>query len=970
MKALRIVLAVLAGAIVLLFIAAVIIVRSFDLNDYKDEITAFVQERTGRTLAIDDDIEFSLFPWFAVETGGVSLGDDPAFADRSFVTVDSLSARVRVWPLLRRDIEVGRVILDGVNVNLGTDADGRGNWTTLLEAPAPEAPAAAPPDPERPLINTLAVEGIELRNARILWHDPNGEVAYLARDLTLVTGPVTDSEPVELSLSLSLLDVASQASAAIELEAVAALRPGLRLGDIVADVRLLDSRQQERGSATLGAGSFEIDGGVLRSGPAELDATLLGPPLGPDMLEIGASFASFELDTGMETLTVNGLAASAGELDASLSLAGTAMLSDPRLTGTMELRSASLAGLLETLGVDPPEDLAAADVPSAAGDGAGTGGFAATAGFEIGLVGRTVAADYTANLLGVEATGRASLAPDTGLGASIELAPFRPTEPLLALLEPRLPEGVDLRLISTVALGASLARSAGSNGLDVESFTIALDGARIEGRLSVDDIGAPAEIGGTLAASGLDNRLLAALFGAWLPAPLVDTPLGEFRLATSFAYEPPTKTAAFAPLELTAYGLSGDGELSVTGAGDSLALSGRATLAEFSPRELLARFELPVPQTSDPTALGSAELAASFETSGSRGEFRDIAIELDDSRITGELSVANFADPEYRFVLRADRIDADRYLPPRAAVAAEAAPAAAADAGEKRLGDMRLASEPLTATNVAGSASVGNLRIGDMDFEQLSTDVAFGGGRAALSSVRTELYGGSFAGGLTIDATGAPSAVRLTGDLGEVALEPLLTAMLGSASLRGTGNIDLELTGSGETINEALTSAAGSMSVAFTDGEINGMNIGHRLCSAVNSARGLPAPAAAPNATVYSVIRATATISDGIASTSDIYATTGYLDLTGQGGIRLVDQRIDTQHRATLTGAIPIAGCENVNGTISNDPVPFNFTLKGRLPDIEVGLDIGQLLQDLATRELRQGVRERLEDAILDRLRN
>ncbi|HUF73624.1 MAG TPA: AsmA family protein [Gammaproteobacteria bacterium] len=970
MKALRIVLAVLAGAVVLLFIVAVIVVRSFDLNDYKDEITAYVADRTGRTLAIDDDIEFSLFPWFAVETGGVSLSDDPAFGDRSFVTVDSLSARVRVWPLLKRNIQIGRVILDGINVNLGTDTDGRGNWTTLLETPAPEAPSAGAAEPGRPVINTLAVEGIELRNARILWHDRQGEVTHLARDLTLVTGPVNDDDPVELSLSLSLLDVATQASAAIELAAIAAVSPVIELSEIEAAIRLLDSRGQERAAATLGLDALALDAGVLRSGPAELAATFARPPVGPDRLELGARLLSFELDTETGSLVVNGLAASAGAVAASLNLSGVTMLSDPRLTGTVELRSETVAGLLEALGAGVPADLAPG------GSAAASGGVAASARFDLGLASGTLVVErYTANLLGVEATGRAALAPDSGLSATIELAPFRPSEPLLALLGPRLPEAIDLRAISTASSSASLTRGAGSRGVNVTGLSITLDDARVEGRLSIDDLDAPTEIDGTLTATGLDNRLLGSLFGAWLPAPLVATNLGEFRLATSFVYEPASSTAAFAPLELTAYGLSGDGELTVAASGDALALSGRAALAEFSPRELLARFALPVPQTSDPTAFRSAEVAASFETTGSAGEFRDIAIELDDSRITGELDVSNFADPEYRFVLRADRIDADRYLPPRAAAGADAAPAAppaaaAAVAGEKRLGDLRLASEPLTATNVTGSASVGSLRIGGMEFEQLSTDVAFGDGRAALSSVRTELYGGSFAGGLTIDATDAPSVVRLTGDLGDVAIEPLLTAMLGDASLSGTGNVDLDLAGSGETINDALASAAGQIGVAFTNGEIEGMNLGRRLCETVNSARGLPAPAGAPNATLYSVIRATATVSEGVASTSDIYAATGYLELTGRGGIRLVDQRIDTEHRASLTGSVPIAGCEDLNRTIANDPIPFNFTLKGSFPEIEVGLDISQLLQDWARREVRQGVRERVEDAILDRLLN
>jgi AsmA protein len=380
---------------------------------------------------------------------------------------------------------------------------------------------------------------------------------------------------------------------------------------------------------------------------------------------------------------------------------------------------------------------------------------------------------------------------------------------------------------------------------------------------------------------------------------------------------------------------------------------------------LLARFDLPVPQTADSTVFRSAELAASFETSGARGEFRDIAIKLDESRITGEFNVDDFADPTYRFVLRADRIDADRYLPPRA----EPAVASGASAA-KRLGDIRLASEPLTSTNVSGTASVGHLKIGGMEFDQLSTELTFGGGRAALNPVRTQLYGGEFAGGLAIDATGDTGQVRLNGDMRRVNIRPLLEAMLGNAHLSGTGTLQLDLTGRGDTINEALQSAAGRMSVEFTNGVIEGVNLGRRLCQAVNSGRNLPAPAAAAAATAYNTIRGNATVSEGNASSSDLFAATGFVNLTGRGGVRLIDQWIDNQYRAELTGPVPIAGCEDLNRTIANNPIPVNFTLTGRLPDVEVGVDISQLLQDWARREVRQRAEDQVRGAILDRLLN
>ena len=954
MKALRTALYVLTGLIVVLVVAAVILIRSFDLNDYKDEITAYVQDRTGRTLTIDENIEFSLFPWFAVETGGVSLSDDPAFGDRSFATVDSLSARVRVWPLLRRKIDIGRVVLDGIDLNLGIDADGQGNWSSLMQTGAPEAPTLETPDDAgRPAFEQLAAEGIDLRNTRILWHDANGEVIYVVRDLSLRTGPINDADPVDVSVSLSVLDVASQASAEVELETVAAIQPSTELGEIEARVRLLDNRAQERAAATFTLDSLSLDGNLIRSGPVELTATLLRPPVGAEELDIEASLDSIEIDPANEILVINGFSARSGDVDANFNIRGDALFSDPRLAGTVTLRSPSVAAVFESLGIEPPAGL--------------VGAFAANGEFDIDLTTRAVSVSrYAMSTLGFEASGQAVFGADQTLNAQVIIPAFSPNASLRNLIAPRLPEGIDLNQISSASLSATLALATGTGALAVDAFAIRLDDTEIDGRISVDDIRAPVQVGGSLAAAGLDNRLLGALFGPWLPTDLVETDLGDFRLVSDFNYDTGSEVAVFAPLELTAYGLSGDGQLTVTSAGEDLTLTGRAALAEFSPRALLQRFNQPVPQTADPTVFQSAELAASFQTNGANGEFRDIAIELDESRITGEFSVENFADPTFRFVLRADRIDADRYLPPKA----EPANAPAGGSSEKRLGDMRLASEPLTATNVSGTASVGNLRIGGMDFSQLATELAFGGGRASLSSVRTQLYGGNFEGGLTIDATGETSVVRLTGDFGNVAIRPLLEAMLGSAHLSGTGDLDLDLTGRGETINEALQTAAGRLNLEFRNGVIEGVNIGRKLCEAVNSGRNLPAPAAAPRTTAYTVIRANSTVSEGNASSADIVASTSYLNLTGRGGIRLVDQWIDNQYRAAMSGPVPIMGCEDLNRTIANNPIPVNFTLKGRLPDIEVGVDINQLLQDWARREIRQRAEQEVRGAILDRLIN
>ena len=85
--------------------------------------------------------------------------------------------------------------------------------------------------------------------------------------------------------------------------------------------------------------------------------------------------------------------------------------------------------------------------------------------------------------------------------------------------------------------------------------------------------------------------------------------------------------------------------------------------------------------------------------------------------------------------------------------------------------------------------------------------------------------------------------------------------------------------------------------------------------------------------------------------------------MTGQGRMRLADQWLDTSHVTRLTGPIEIAGCERLNSRIDNS-IPMGFTLRGILPDVEVRPDVGQIVQDLIRREVRDTIQDRAGEAL------
>jgi len=52
--------------IILIIIAIVVVPSLFDPNDYRDEISKLVKEKTQRDLAIEGDLNLSVFPWLGV----------------------------------------------------------------------------------------------------------------------------------------------------------------------------------------------------------------------------------------------------------------------------------------------------------------------------------------------------------------------------------------------------------------------------------------------------------------------------------------------------------------------------------------------------------------------------------------------------------------------------------------------------------------------------------------------------------------------------------------------------------------------------------------------------------------------------------------------------------------------------------------------------------------------------------------
>jgi AsmA protein len=96
----------------------------------RSEVLAGIRSATGLDPIMRGKATVSLFPNGSVSFADVALGD----VDRPALTAERLTARLRFFPLLIGRVEVADVSLERPTIAVDIDADGKSNWSTLIDA--------------------------------------------------------------------------------------------------------------------------------------------------------------------------------------------------------------------------------------------------------------------------------------------------------------------------------------------------------------------------------------------------------------------------------------------------------------------------------------------------------------------------------------------------------------------------------------------------------------------------------------------------------------------------------------------------------------------------------------------------------------------------------------------------------------------------------------------------------------------
>jgi len=205
LKPVKIILSIIATLLLLLVLAVSVAYFLIDPNSYKSEISAVVKEKTGSELNLIGSLQLSVFPWLGISTGSVTLSNAAGFQDQIFATIESSDIKLNLLPLLNRKIDVSRLDIKGLVLNLERNTLGENNWDRLTAINKIEQASPDTIDNEKQTdlsrLAILAVGGIAIDNAQINWRDQSTAEQLSFKDINLKVDSFAFNKPIALSLA-------------------------------------------------------------------------------------------------------------------------------------------------------------------------------------------------------------------------------------------------------------------------------------------------------------------------------------------------------------------------------------------------------------------------------------------------------------------------------------------------------------------------------------------------------------------------------------------------------------------------------------------------------------------------------------------------------------------------------------------------------------------------------------------------
>ncbi len=324
----------------------------------------------------------------------------------------------------------------------------------------------------------------------------------------------------------------------------------------------------------------------------------------------------------------------------------------------------------------------------------------------------------------------------------------------------------------------------------------------------------------------------------------------------------------------------------------------------------------------------------------------DIASNFDGSHVNAKLGMTNFSSPAYRFDIRIDRLDLDKYL--------------SGDGGAEKPFDLSF----LKKLDAKGDLAIAAMKVQKLKLSSFELKLNASGGKMELNPVAADLYQGRASGRAVVEALSVPR-FSLRENLSGISIGPLLKDMMDKDILEGKGDVSLDVAANGDLVGTLKKTLSGRAALRLSNGAVKGMDLAAMLRGIQSKAGTRTGAVNASEKTDFSELSANFDIKNGVAHNNDLSLKSPLLRMGGEGDIDIGASAVNYLAKVSVVATLQGQGGADLS---SLKGVTIPVRISGPFDSLHYSVDFASLASDTLKAKIEQkktDIRGKMKDELL-----
>ena len=381
-------------------------------------------------------------------------------------------------------------------------------------------------------------------------------------------------------------------------------------------------------------------------------------------------------------------------------------------------------------------------------------------------------------------------------------------------------------------------------------------------------------------------------------------------------------------------------------------------ISQTNLRDLLERLNIALPQMSNQSSLQTFALSTQvkFAKQAESIQINNLKVTLDDSNLSGKASIKNFANPAIAYNLNLDKIDINRYLPPKQAET----PVSESPTKTEEDAKIELPVEMLRKLKIDGTFKAGSVKFDNLNPTNLLVATKANKGDIYVSPIKATLFKTQINASAGLNVAGKTPKYRFKTDTKDLLIGEAMIAFTGKDQLTGTGTVNLNITTQGERVSEFKKALNGHIYADLKNGAVKGFNLAKAIRQAKAKLSGKTLANDDSEAqTDFSALTVKANIKNGIVSTQTLSAKAPFMRINGEGTVNLPAESLNYLVKTKIVGSDKGQGGEELKD-LNGLTIPVKLT--GRYISPSVSLDLNSLIEQ----KTKAKIEEKKEEVVKD----